>query len=101
MFHLRRLRRKFDVGLSARWDPRDHLLLALTLAKDRLGFPRVNSQMFLTRPLKRPAAASHRYEHWRTLGNALDLELPPRERVFSSQSRRDGQILIHSGAGQP
>lgn len=101
MFHLRNLRGRFDVGLSARWDPRDHLLLALTRAKDRLGFPRVNSEMFLTRPLKRPAPVSHRYEHWRTLGNALNLQLPPREKVFFSKESGERQILIHSGAGQP
>jgi heptosyltransferase-2 len=101
MFHLRTLRRQFDVGLSARWDPRDHLLLALTLAKDRLGFPRVGSQMFLTRPLERPAPASHRYEHWRIIGNALGLELPPREKVFGAQTRAGRCVLLHSGAGQP
>jgi ADP-heptose:LPS heptosyltransferase len=98
--HLRKLRGRFDVGLSARWDPRDHLLLALTRAKDRLGFPRVNSQIFLTRPLSRPAPASHRYEHWRTIGNALNLELPSREKVFRSEARPQRQILLHSGAGQ-
>src|ERR1700743_879007 len=29
---------RFDVGLSARWDPRDHFLLAFSGAKRRLGF---------------------------------------------------------------
>lgn len=101
LFNLRKLRRRFDVGLSARWDPRDHLLLALIRARDRLGFPRVNSQMFLTRPLARPAPASHRYEYWRTLGGALGLELPAREKVFSSELPPGREVLIHSGAGQP
>ena len=30
---------RFDFGLSARWDPRDHLLLLLARTKTRLGFP--------------------------------------------------------------
>jgi ADP-heptose:LPS heptosyltransferase len=100
LFHLRGLRGGFETGLSARWDPRDHLLLAWMRAKERLGFPRVSSQIFLTQPLQRPAPAAHRYEYWRTLAQALDLELPPLEKVFSSNLKR-GQILIHSGAGQP
>src|SRR5438552_15215700 len=52
IYHLRKQigGRRFDVGLSARWgDPRDHLLLALAGAKERLGFPRMGSGMFLTR----------------------------------------------------
>ena len=54
-----RLRRKlaaeqFEFGLSARWDPRDHLLLKIFGAKNRLGFPRLRSQIFLTQPLARP-----------------------------------------------
>src|SRR5262249_46760838 len=100
LLQLRKLRGRFDVGLSARWDPRDHLLLDLVRARERIGFPRVGSQMFLTRPLNRPDPASHRYEHWRTLGQALGVELPPRDKVFSSNGRRSPQILIHTGAGQ-
>src|ERR1700722_20610803 len=36
---IRQLRsRSFDAAVSARWDPRDHLLLKLTGAKRRVGF---------------------------------------------------------------
>src|SRR5438270_12922444 len=42
---------RFDVGLSARWDPRDHFLLTFAGAKKRFGFPRVGSRIFLTQPL--------------------------------------------------
>ena len=59
-----RLRRQlaaehFDSGLSARWDPRDHLLLKLAGVRDRIGFPRVGSRIFLTRPPRaaRPGGA--------------------------------------------
>lgn len=93
--------RHFDVGISARWDPRDHFLLNLVGAKKRIGFPRVRSGIFLTDALARPRPEAHRYESWRTIGNAMDLELPPRERIFipPAGQKRD-TILIHTGAGQ-
>ncbi len=91
----------FDFGLSARWDPRDHLLLKTFGAQDRLGFPRLGSGIFLTRPLARPQPEAHRYESWRVLAAALDLELPPREKIHFPAAPRRETILIHSGAGQP
>lgn len=103
LFRLRRdlAKRRFDLGLSARWDPRDHLLLWLTNARERMGFPRMRSERFLTRPLERPAPREHRYEYWRTLGNALNLELPVRGEIPLAIARPRGAILIHSGAAQP
>jgi len=92
---------RFDVGLSARWDPRDHLLLMLLRVKMRVGFPRVRSQVFLTHPLVRPDPRAHRYEHWRVMARALDLQLPPRERLPIPPPRAGGEILVHTGAGQP
>jgi ADP-heptose:LPS heptosyltransferase len=91
---------KFDFGLSARWDPRDHLLLKLVGAKNRTGFPRLRSQIFLTRPLERPDPQSHRYEFWRSLAGALQMELPPREKIPIPAARDRETILIHTGAGQ-
>ena len=101
-----RLRRQlasehFASGLSARWDPRDHLLLKLAGVRDRIGFPRVGSRMFLTRPLARPEPESHRYESWRAVARALDLELPPRESISIPATPKRETVLIHSGAGQP
>ena len=101
-----RLRRKlavehFDYGLSARWDPRDHLLLKLFGAKNRLGFPRMGSRLFLTQPLARAAPEEHRYESWRVIGRALGVPLPPREKILQPAPRGGRKILIHSGAGQP
>ncbi len=101
-----RLRRKlaaehFDYGLSARWDPRDHLLLKLFGAKNRLGFPRMGSQLFLTQPVTRAEPEEHRYESWRVIGRALNVPLPPREKILQPASRGGGTVLIHSGAGQP
>ena len=92
---------RFDFGLSARWDPRDHFLLWLARAKTRLGFPRMASQLSLAQPLTRPDPGAHRYEHWRVMARALGLELPPREKLRLPGIRPDGEILIHTGAGQP
>ncbi len=92
---------QFDFGVSARWDPRDHLLLKLAGAKNRLGFPRMRSQMFLTQPLARPDPAAHRYESWRAIATALGLTLPPREHIFPATARTSETILIHTGAAQP
>ena len=100
-----RLRRRladthFNFGLSARWDPRDHLLLQIFRAQNRLGFPRVRSEMFLTRPLARPGPLAHRYEYWRVLAGELNLQIPPREKLFIPSAWDHKKILIHTGAAQ-
>ena len=92
---------RFDFGLSARWDPRDHLLLLLGRAKTRLGYPRLGSQLSLAWPLARPEPQMHRYESWRVLARALGLEVAPREALALPPSRPDGEVLVHTGAGQP
>ena len=94
-------KQRFDVGLSARWDPRDHFLLRGVRVRKRLGFPRLRSQMFLTHPQVKPAPRDHRYEYWRVLGRALDLTLPDLGNLTRSVTRRHGDVLIHTGAGQP
>lgn len=104
MFRLGRMVRgnRFDVALSARWDPRDHFLLALAGAKKRLGFPRIGSRVFLTDSLVRSDPAAHRYESWRALGKAIGLDLPPRDQIplQFGISKQEHQILIHTGAAQ-
>ena len=92
---------RFDAGLSARWDPRDHFLLLAARVKMRLGFSRMQSQIFLTHPLVKPAPREHRYEYWRVLGRALGLTLPERAAIPLPVPRPEGAILVHSGAGQP
>ena len=103
MFRLRKglVAQRFDFGLAARWDPRDHLLLLLARAKARLGFPRLGSGIGLTMPLARPEAHEHRYEHWRVMARALGFEAPAREALALSHARPGGEILVHTGAGQP
>jgi ADP-heptose:LPS heptosyltransferase len=92
---------RFDCGLSARWDPRDHLLLALVRAKNRLGFSRLGSQVFLTQPLARPEPQSHRYENWRVLAKALEFEVTRRQALALPHNHPEGEVLVHTGAGQP
>jgi heptosyltransferase-2 len=94
-------RERFEFGLSARWDPRDHLLLNFARVKDRLGFPRLGSQIFLTRAIQRPEPRFHQYEYWRVMGKAIGLDLPSRERLALLRNRPEGSILVHTGAGQP
>jgi len=93
-------RERFDCGLSARWDPRDHFLLRVFGARRRFGFPRMRSQMFLDHPLLRPPPAAHRYESWRFLARELGFELPPVEKLALPHARNQGEVLVHTGAGQ-
>jgi len=92
---------KFDVALSARWDPRDHVLLWLTGAQRRLGFPRLRSNACLTESLTKPDPREHRYEYWCVLARALGLSLPTREAIPLPAADPGGTVMVHSGAGQP
>jgi ADP-heptose:LPS heptosyltransferase len=91
--------RNFDAAVSARRDPRDHLLMFLTGAKRRYGFSRLGSRAFLTDSIDSEASGDHRYSHWQLLAKALGLDLPPHS-VLTRQSERQ-QIIIHTGASQP
>lgn len=106
----RRLREEhFDIGVSARPDPRDHLLLASAGARRRLGFLRGHraaafaSRTLLTDPLATPAHL-HRAEYWRTLAVALGWPAPPSFDLNATRGPlrlpRGSQIVIHSGAGR-
>jgi len=103
MFRLwRQLRREhFDYGLSARWDPRDHFVLRVADAKTRLGFQRMGSKVFLSGCVARPEPRMHRYESWRVMGAALGFELPRLHKLALPRRRLVGDILVHTGAGQP
>ncbi len=98
---MRRLRsRKFDLAASARPDPRDHVLLRLTGAKGRAGFPKVGSGVFLTDSLVLPGPGAHRSENWRVLGRRLGLAIPPMAEAVAP-AKKQRSILIHSGAAHP
>ena len=89
---------RFDLGVSARPDPRDHALLALAGCGLRLGFLRAGSRLLLTRPLA-PPARPHRSEYWRTLAGELDWSLAPE--IPRLTPPRGQRMVIHTGAGQP
>jgi ADP-heptose:LPS heptosyltransferase len=103
LFRLRRqlVAQNFDLGVSARWDPRDHLALKLSGARARLGFARLKSQRYLTQTLTRPDPLAHRYESWRVAGTALGLTLPPRAKLFATDAARPPAVLLHTGARLP
>jgi heptosyltransferase-2 len=72
---MRKLRAgRFDIGVSIQSDPRDHLLMWLLGIRDRYGFSRRGSSIFLNHHLLRPAENRHRVEDWRDIGRALRLE---------------------------
>jgi heptosyltransferase-2 len=91
----------FDCGVSGRWDPRDHFLLKLAGARERVGFSRWRSDRYLTRTLARPQPLAHRHEYWRTVGAALGLVLPPAADYFRAPGPLPGAVLVHTGARLP
>ncbi len=87
--------RHFDLGISARPDPRDHLLLRLAGVRRRLGFARASSGMILTECVP-PPARRHRAEHWRALAATLGWSLAAPE----IRPRTGRRIVIHPGAAR-
>ena len=75
---IRSLRReKFDAAASVRNDPRDHLFMFLVGAKNRIGFPRGRSGIFLTEKLSVSAGRPHRVHSWQDIGQALMKQVGP------------------------
>ena len=110
---LRQLRKeRYDVAVSVRDDPRDHLLMALIGARERYGFAHRGSGMFLTHPVRRTHDAfQHKVEDWRDLGAAMGIpgmeEAQPRLRHAAYRSSRiealfEGLtrpvLVLHAGA---
>lgn len=94
---------KFDIAASGRWDPRDHAWMRLTGARKRIGFPRSQSHRMLTQSLQIPGELCHRYDQWRTLGQALDLSIPDWKQADSNKTQIPPvkRVIIHTGAAQP
>ena len=87
--------RHFDLGVSARHDPRDHALLWLAGVRRRLGFARAGSGALLTDRVP-PPAQPHRAEHWRALAHTLGWEIAAPE----NRPRPGRLIAIHAGAAR-
>jgi ADP-heptose:LPS heptosyltransferase len=92
---------RFDIALGTRWDPREHLLMWLSGAKQRISYPKLGSQAILTHCLHRAGPLAHRYDDWWVAGNALGISLPARHALVTQDGRASRAILIHSGAASP
>jgi ADP-heptose:LPS heptosyltransferase len=93
----RELRReKFDFAISARWDPRDHVVLKLAGAKQQWGFPRLGSGAFLSRAFRLTEDTAHRFASWKKLGDELQLNLQLPKKNSGNET-----ILIHTGSSHP
>ena len=103
MLRLRRqlLAAQFDYAVSARWDPRDHWVLKVSGAQERLGFSRLTSHRYLTRELPRPDPLAHRSEFWREVGRSLGLTVPRREEIIPPARPLSSVAFIHTGARLP
>jgi ADP-heptose:LPS heptosyltransferase len=91
--------RNFDIAVSARPDPRDHVLMWLTGARARIGFPRAGTSCLLNRRLLADRPHMHRFGAWRRIAAATGVLLP----LLSScpRSGKPGAIVVHSGAARP
>ncbi|MBA3848916.1 MAG: hypothetical protein C0502_02845 [Opitutus sp.] len=87
--------RRFAAAVSARHDPRDHALLALSGAGLRAGFARLGSGALLTDALPAPPRP-HRAAHWQALATHFGWEIPA-----PATGRCAGRhVVIHTGAGR-
>jgi ADP-heptose:LPS heptosyltransferase len=104
----------FDAVVSVRPDPRDHLLMFLTGARRRVGFPRAGGGLFLTERVRRAPGIEHRVDAWRRLSEQLIGSHPGEvaPRLFGTRYasvRVEGVLdrlgppwlVVHCGAGQP
>ena len=90
-------RRNFAAAVSARPDPRDHLLMAIAGASVRAGFPRAGSAALLTDRLPLPSRP-HRAAHWGALAGHFGWAIPS---VAVPRTPVPRHLVIHTGAGQP
>ncbi|MFO1499628.1 MAG: glycosyltransferase family 9 protein [Verrucomicrobiota bacterium] len=96
---VRQLRREhFDVAVSARWDVREHLLLWLSGARERLGYPNRGSRILLTKRLSRLGRLAHRYEDWWVAAEALGIPMPTRKTLPLPPPRTGRNLVIHTGS---
>jgi len=90
--------RRFDAGVSARPDPRDHLLMLLAGARRRVGFSRAGSGVLLSTRLA-DGRTLHRAEAWRRLAATQGWAMPaPAGRLRPVAP--GAPIVLHSGAAR-
>jgi ADP-heptose:LPS heptosyltransferase len=89
-------RERFDVAVSGRSDPRDHLMMWLAGIRRRIGFQTRYSLWFLNEPLPPPPAARHRVEDWWTIQQQVSPAaptLPPRLGADAELKGRFGELF--------
>ncbi len=86
-----------QVALSGRWDPRDHVMLRLSGARRRIGFPRRGSQVLLTDALPLVDQDAPRTAQWDAISHHLQLLPAPCTKTASESERK---LVVHSGAAQ-
>lgn len=64
-------RQEFEVAVSVRPDPRDHVLMWLSGAAMRYGYPAKGSEILLTGPIGTPPHGQHRVECWQELAKTV------------------------------
>jgi ADP-heptose:LPS heptosyltransferase len=89
-----------DIALSGRCDPRDHLILSLSGAPRRIGFPRTGSQTLLTDPLPSVGQDAPRTAQWDRLGQALQIETIASAGSTLNSKQLPKRAVVHTGAAQ-
>ena len=110
---LRLRKERYDAVISVRSDPRDHFLMWLIGARDRVGFPFKGRNIFLTHPVKRSRARQHKVEDWRDIKAALGFPVAGAKPRLNHQAYRCSRIdalladlrkpiiCLHTGARIP
>lgn len=88
--------RQFTHVVSARRDPREHLFLRLSGARNLVGFPRFGSSILLGNSLPVPSDP-HRATYWKSLAQHFDWDIS--DQVDNPTTGR--HIVMHTGAAQP
>ena len=106
-------RERYDAVVSVRSDPRDHFLMWLIGARQRIGFPFRGNNLFLTHPLTRSRPKQHKVEDWRDIKAGLGyavLGLSPKLDHAAYRSPRIDSLVsgvrkpllaLHTGARIP
>jgi len=93
-------KRRFDIGMSARADPRDHLLLRLAGVQRCVGIPRAGSGVLLSTRLAK-GRTLHRAAVWRQLAATQGWAMPAPITRRLRPPWPGALIVVHSGASQP
>lgn len=89
----------FDLGVGARPDPRDHLVLRLSGARKRIGFSRFGSRTLLSQTLPLPDSP-HRKAYWSSLAHALGWPEPGGAGDIQASASGSRRIALHPGAAR-